>query len=101
MNSRHLRLIAKQHEETAALLRALADQQDALPIVDDVLKQQAMTLNLGVRFRKMCANSGIETIGDLCCKSASELVQVKNFGWSGVHEVRKKLQTMGLSLRDN
>ena len=92
MNSRHLRLIAKQHEETAALLRRLADQQDALPIVDDVLAKHPATLNLGVRFRKMCVREGIETIGDLCCKSFDEVLQSKNFGITGACELREKLQ---------
>ena len=92
-------MIAKQHEETAALLRRLADQQDALPIVDDVLAKHPATLNLGVRFRKMCAREGIETIGDLCCKSFDEVLQSKNFGITGACELREKLQEMGLSLR--
>ncbi|MCC7145788.1 MAG: tetratricopeptide repeat protein [Phycisphaeraceae bacterium] len=87
-----------------------AQQTAARQAVYDQLKTDAGTggeslessvaeLNLSVRARKALALLGVQSIGDLCTKTEAELMGVKNFGTTSLLEIKAKLGTMGLSLR--
>jgi len=56
-------------------------------------------LNLSVRARKCMNRSNITTLGELCQRSADDLMEAKNFGITSLHEVREKLTELGLKLR--
>ncbi len=71
-----------QNEEQAALL--------GKPVAD---------LNLSVRARKCMIRLGINTLGELCQRTADELLEAKNFGQTSLAEVREKLTPLGLNLR--
>jgi DNA-directed RNA polymerase subunit alpha len=70
------------NEEQAALL--------AKPVSD---------LNLSVRARKCMIRLGINSLGELCQRTADELLEAKNFGQTSLTEVREKLGQLGLTLR--
>jgi len=42
---------------------------------------------------------GIDTMGQLCQRTADELLEAKNFGQTSLTEVREKLTQLGLNLR--
>jgi DNA-directed RNA polymerase subunit alpha len=58
-------------------------------------------LNLSVRSRKCMTRLGIATIGELCARTADELLSAKNFGVTSLNEIRDKLQEMGIKLRND
>ena len=63
------------------------------------LNMPVSELNLSVRARKCMNRLGINSLGDLCQRSADELLESKNFGQTSLTEVRDKLVQFGLSLR--
>jgi DNA-directed RNA polymerase subunit alpha len=71
-----------------------ADEQAQLdrPIAD---------LNLSVRARKCMVRLGLNTIGELLRKTPDDLLECKNFGVTSLNEVREKLTSMGLKLRND
>jgi DNA-directed RNA polymerase subunit alpha len=71
----------------------LSDQEQA------VLNKSVQDLNLSVRARKCMNRLGINTLGELCQRTADELLESKNFGMTSLTEVREKLRQFGLTLR--
>ena len=43
----------------------------------------------------------IQTVGDLAQRSGDELLECKNFGVTSLNEVRDKLSTLGLKLKND
>ncbi|HMP01011.1 MAG TPA: DNA-directed RNA polymerase subunit alpha C-terminal domain-containing protein [Gemmatales bacterium] len=72
---------------------ALSEQEQA------VLSKPVSELNLSVRARKCMNRLGISTLGELCSRTADELLEVKNFGQTSLLEVRDKLRTLQIKLR--
>jgi DNA-directed RNA polymerase subunit alpha len=64
-----------------------------------LLNQPVSELNLSVRARKCMIRLGINTLGELCQRTADELLEAKNFGQTSLTEVREKLTQYGLNLR--
>lgn len=58
-------------------------------------------MELSVRSNGCLNNAGIKLIGQLVQKSASELLKLKNFGRTSLHEIEKNLGEMGLNLDMN
>jgi DNA-directed RNA polymerase subunit alpha len=56
-------------------------------------------LDLSVRPYNCLKRAGINTIGDLVSRTEDEIVNVKNFGRKSLDEVKEKLGTFGLTLR--
>jgi hypothetical protein len=78
------------------LLRALnvyreSENWSARPIAD---------LELSVRASNALESAGIANVGDLCKRTADELLQVRYFGETVLREVRDKLAKAGLRLRE-
>ena len=69
---------------------------DAIVESDDIRE-----LNLSVRSRKCTTKLGLTTISDLIQRTAKDLLEVKNFGTTSLNEVREKLATRGLKLKDD
>lgn len=55
-------------------------------------------MELSVRSKGCLNNAGIKLIGQLVQKSASELLKLKNFGRTSLHEIEENLGEMGLTL---
>jgi DNA-directed RNA polymerase subunit alpha len=58
-------------------------------------------LNLSVRARKCMVRLGLNTIGELIRKTPDDLLECKNFGVTSLNEVREKLTSVGLKLRND
>lgn len=65
-----------------------------------LLGKPVSDLELSVRARKALQLLGIHSIGDLCSRTEAELLGVKNFGATSLHEVNDKLVELGLTLRE-
>ena len=75
---------------------------------ENVLQQKRMLLclieeemELSVRSKGCLNHAGIKLIGQLVQKSASELLKLKNFGRTSLHEIEESLGEMGLNLDMN
>jgi DNA-directed RNA polymerase subunit alpha len=64
----------------------------ALPIED---------LELTVRSYNCLKREGIHTVGELVSRSEADLLDIRNFGAKSIDEVKAKLVTMGLALKDS
>jgi DNA-directed RNA polymerase subunit alpha len=57
------------------------------------------SLDLSIRARRCMENLEIATVGDLLERSEADLLASKNFGQTSLNEIRRKLESMGLTLR--
>jgi len=64
----------------------------ALPIED---------LELTVRSYNCLKREGIHSVGELVSRSEADLLDIRNFGAKSIDEVKAKLATMGLALKDS
>jgi DNA-directed RNA polymerase subunit alpha len=64
----------------------------ALPIED---------LDLTVRSYNCLKREGIHTVGELLSRSEADLLDIRNFGSKSIDEVKAKLHSMGLQLKDS
>jgi DNA-directed RNA polymerase alpha subunit len=55
-------------------------------------------LGLSVRTTNLIEVEGIRTIGELCSRTESELLDVRNFGKTALREIQRKLDEIGLRL---
>ena len=58
-------------------------------------------LELTVRSYNCLKREGIHTVGELVARSEADLLDIRNFGAKSIDEVKAKLHTMSLSLKDS
>ncbi|RZS90382.1 DNA-directed RNA polymerase subunit alpha [Motilibacter rhizosphaerae] len=58
-------------------------------------------LDLTVRSYNCLKREGIHTVGELMSRSEADLLDIRNFGAKSIDEVKVKLQSLGLSLKDS
>ena len=58
-------------------------------------------LELGVRSYNCLKREGIHTVGELIGRSEADLLDIRNFGAKSIDEVKVKLVTLGLALKDS
>jgi len=68
-------------------------------VPETVLNKPISALELSVRARKALQLLSIGTLGELASRTEAELMGVKNFGATSLHEIRERLQQHGLTLR--
>ena len=98
MESKGLHLgqfVMKEKPRDYGYQEALSPQQQAL------LNRPVADLNLSVRARKCMSRLGITTLGELILRNPDELLESKNFGVTSLNEVRDKLTTLGLKLKND
>jgi DNA-directed RNA polymerase subunit alpha len=83
---------------------AAAEPEFTMPDIPDdsdpeVLSTPISDLDLSVRSSKCMAQLDVNTIGELCQLSETELLQMKNFGQTSLQEIKNKLAKLGLGLR--
>ena len=66
-----------------------------------VLEMTIEDLDLSVRSRNCLKRAGIHTIEDLIKKSGDDMLKVRNLGKKSLDELVKKLEDLGLSLRNS
>ena len=64
----------------------------ALPIED---------LDLTVRSYNCLKREGIHTVGELITRSEADLLDIRNFGSKSIEEIKAKLHSMGMALKDS
>jgi DNA-directed RNA polymerase subunit alpha len=97
---RGLRLGETVEQQHSAAKQAVYDQLKTETGGDDSLLNRSVNeLDLSVRARKALNLLGVQSIGDLCMKTEAELMGVKNFGVTSLSEIKEKLTTVGLALR--
>ena len=75
--------------------------QEVPPEVQALLNKPIGDLNLSVRARKCMSKLNIQTVGDLCKHTGDELLECKNFGVTSLNEVRDKLTSLDLKLKND
>jgi DNA-directed RNA polymerase subunit alpha len=70
------------------------------PPPSDELRLTIEELSLSVRSYNCLKREGINTVGDLVQRSEAELLDIRNFGATSIAEVKRKLEGLGLSLRE-
>jgi len=58
-------------------------------------------MELTVRSYNCLKREGIHTVGELISRSEADLLDIRNFGAKSIDEVKMKLASMGLSLKDS
>jgi DNA-directed RNA polymerase subunit alpha len=90
--ARELNLEAEGIEMGPSVLDAALAADLALPIED---------LDLTVRSYNCLKREGIHTVGELVGRSEADLLDIRNFGSKSIDEVKAKLVSMGMSLKDS
>lgn len=91
-------------------LNVFIDLSDAVEIIEDVvveetpdtseiLSMKIEDMELSVRSFNCLKRAGINTVEDLCNKTESEMMKIRNLGNKSLIEVHERLEAMGLSLR--
>lgn len=75
--------------------------QEVPPEIQALLIKPISELSLSVRARKCMSKLNIQSVGDLVKRSGDELLECKNFGVTSLNEVRDKLTTLGLKLKND
>jgi DNA-directed RNA polymerase subunit alpha len=75
--------------------------QELPPEMQALLNKPISELSLSVRARKCMSKLNIQAVGDLVKRSGDELLECKNFGVTSLNEVRDKLSTLGLKLKND
>ena len=68
-------------------------------VPETTLNKPISALELSVRARKALQLLNIATVGELASRTEAELMGVKNFGATSLHEIRERLAQHGLTLR--
>jgi DNA-directed RNA polymerase subunit alpha len=95
--------------ELFGLLRELDEQAEGIDIGPSPGDAQLAAdlalpveeLDLTVRSYNCLKREGIHTVGELVGRSEADLLDIRNFGAKSIDEVKAKLATMGLSLKDS
>jgi len=98
MNAKQLR-IGQSLEQGQQYEFRYRPQQNLSPEEQATLSKPVSDLNLSVRARKCMNRLNIGTLGELCQRTADELLEAKNFGQTSLTEVREKLVQYSLKLR--
>jgi DNA-directed RNA polymerase subunit alpha len=95
--------------ELFGLARELDEMAEGVEIgpspTDQVFAEQLNTpiedLDLTVRSYNCLKREGIHAVGELISRSEADLLDIRNFGAKSIDEVKAKLATMGLALKDS
>ena len=82
-------------------LRGMMEATGYSPVdleLEEKLNQSLAELNLSVRATNCLESEGINTVRDLVSRTEDQLLQVRNFGETTLHEVRERLGVIGLRL---
>ena len=90
--ARELNVEAEGIEIGPAPVAEVASNELSMPIED---------LDLSVRSYNCLKREGINTVSELVALSETQLMNIRNFGQKSVDEVRDKLVSLGLSLKDS
>lgn len=98
----HLKLF----QNMDGLAEDIEEEEASFPVEeeDDTAKVLEMTiedLDLSVRSFNCLKRANINTVADLADKSEEDMMKVRNLGRKSLEEVKKKLEELGLALRES
>ena len=87
-------------------LNELAEGIEIGPSATDMYAAEQLStpieqLDLTVRSYNCLKREGVHTVGELLSRSEADLMDIRNFGAKSIDEVKAKLQSLGLSLKDS
>jgi DNA-directed RNA polymerase subunit alpha len=91
--------LCRELDETAEGIDIGPSPQDAALAADLALPIEE--LDLTVRSYNCLKREGIHSVGELISRSEADLLDIRNFGAKSIDEVKMKLATMGLALKDS
>jgi DNA-directed RNA polymerase subunit alpha len=91
--------LARELDEEAEGIDIGPSPQDAQLAADLALPIEE--LDLTVRSYNCLKREGIHTVGELVSRSEADLLDIRNFGAKSIDEVKAKLHSMGLALKDS
>jgi DNA-directed RNA polymerase subunit alpha len=98
--------IINQHMDAFAALAADNETGESIPIfisedsqVNNDLDKQVEDLELSVRSYNCLKRAGIHSVRQLVDFSENDLLNIRNFGQKSIEEVKEKLHSMGLDLK--
>lgn len=98
--------VLKDHADLFVNLTDIADgksifkkeeQESSAP---DILSDSIMNLDLSARSQNCLVHANIRTIGELVAKTEDDMMKVRNLGRKSLDEIIKKLESMGLTLKE-
>jgi len=105
LTGKGLRLGMRREEVLAAAEEEAEEAEITLPDVDtegaertELIGMPISDLDLSVRSAKCMQALEVNTIGDLLRYSEQDLLKIKNFGVTSLHEIKAKLAKLGISL---
>ncbi len=102
MQQKGLRLgMALEGSERGVVDHRVDPPQEVPPELQAMLSKSIAELNFSVRARKCMSKLDIQSLGDLLKRTGDELLECKNFGVTSLNEVREKLTTLNLKLRND
>lgn len=72
---------------------------DPEPGLEKVLRMSIDDLDLTVRSNNCLRRASINTVGDIVAMTEAELMRVRNLGTKSLNEIKKKIEELGLKLR--
>lgn len=96
--SEHLSLFIDL-SENAKVAEVMVETTDQ--IADNAADMNIDELELSVRSYNCLKRAGINTVAELCSKTAEDMMKVRNLGRKSLEEVLSKLKELGLSLRSS
>ena len=94
----HLNLFVDLSDE-AKKTEILVERQET--IKEKVLEMTIEELEMSVRSFNCLKRAGIDTVEDLVSRSEDEMIKVRNLGKKSLEEVIQKLESLGLTLRND
>lgn len=85
-----------EHAKTAEIMVEKEDNEK-----EKVLEMNIDELELSVRSYNCLKRAGINTVEELCSKTAEDMMKVRNLGRKSLEEVLAKLKELGLSLNQS
>ena len=70
-------------------------------VVAEQLSPPIAQLDMTVRSSNCLKREGIHTVGELITRSEADLLDIRNFGAKSIDEVKVKLMSLGLALKDS
>jgi DNA-directed RNA polymerase subunit alpha len=102
MQVKGLRLgMSLEGNERGAHDHRVEQPQEVPPELQAILNKPIGDLNLSVRARKCMSKLNIQTVGDMLKHTGDELLECKNFGVTSLNEVRDKLGSLNLKLKND
>jgi DNA-directed RNA polymerase subunit alpha len=91
--------LARELDESAEGIEIGPSPTDAQLMADLALPIEE--LDLTVRSYNCLKREGIHSVGELVSRSEADLMDIRNFGAKSIDEVKGKLHSMGLALKDS